>query len=58
MESLPIEYEKGQLVPYHFTPWVILLSYFVSLIGAETTVELLHRRRTGRGLISQYVYLH
>ncbi|KAH7350231.1 hypothetical protein BKA66DRAFT_476587 [Pyrenochaeta sp. MPI-SDFR-AT-0127] len=53
MESLPIEYEKGQLVPYHFTPWVILLSYFVSLIGAETTVELLHRRRTGRGLISQ-----
>ncbi|KAH8726044.1 hypothetical protein GQ44DRAFT_614697, partial [Phaeosphaeriaceae sp. PMI808] len=53
MESLPSEYKQGELVPYHFTPWIILLSYFVSLIGAETTVELLHRRSTRRGLISQ-----
>ncbi|KAH7111102.1 hypothetical protein B0J11DRAFT_199184 [Dendryphion nanum] len=58
MESLPNKYQRGELVPYHFTPWIILLSYFVSLIGAETTVELLHRRCTGRGLISQYALLH
>ncbi|KAF2183177.1 hypothetical protein K469DRAFT_584378, partial [Zopfia rhizophila CBS 207.26] len=52
--ELRSQYHIGDLVPYHFTPWVITLSYVVSLIGAETTVELLHRRRPGRGLISQF----
>ncbi|KAF2759618.1 hypothetical protein EJ05DRAFT_536898 [Pseudovirgaria hyperparasitica] len=40
-------------VPYHFVWWIIMLSYFVSLVGSVTTVEFLHRRRVGQGLISQ-----
>lgn len=40
-------------MPYTFTPWIILLSCFVSLLGSATTVELLHRRQTRRGLTCQ-----
>ncbi|KAK7177820.1 mhyt domain signaling, partial [Paraphaeosphaeria sporulosa] len=54
MESLPSQYQEGEWVSYSFKPWIILLSFVVSLLGAETTVELLHRRWTGRGWINQY----
>lgn len=43
-------YEPGDLVPFSFNPGIIVASYFVSLIGAVTTVELLHRRKEGKGI--------
>jgi hypothetical protein len=43
-------YEPGNIVPFRFNPGIIVGSYFVSLIGAVTTVELLHRRKEGKGI--------
>lgn len=45
-------YDAGESVPFRFDPGIIVASYFVSLVGAITTVELLHRRREGKGLTS------
>ncbi|KAE9986520.1 hypothetical protein EG328_005406 [Venturia inaequalis] len=42
-------YSKGMEVPFHFQSGVIIASYFVSLVGSITTVELLHRKREGKG---------
>ncbi|QDS76383.1 hypothetical protein FKW77_003522 [Venturia effusa] len=42
-------YSKGMEVPFHFQSGVIIASYFVSLVGSITTVELLHRKREGTG---------
>jgi hypothetical protein len=49
------DYPIGSIVPRHFTPWIIVLSFLVSLVGAEATVELLHRRRVARDWYSRYV---
>jgi len=45
-------YHEGEAVPFRFDPGIIVASYFVSLVGSITTVELLHRRREGKGLTS------
>lgn len=50
----PVQYQLGEVIPYTFTPWVIVLSCFVSFLGSATTVELLHRRQTRRGLVCQF----
>ncbi|ORY09347.1 hypothetical protein BCR34DRAFT_372180 [Clohesyomyces aquaticus] len=42
-------YPIGSEPNIHYLPWLIFLSYVVSLIGAITTVELLHRRVAGAG---------
>lgn len=49
-----IQYRAGEVVQFTFTPWVIVLSCFVSFLGSATTVELLHRRQTRRGLMCQF----
>lgn len=36
-------------MPFHFSSGIIVASFFVSLIGSVTTVELLHRKREGKG---------
>ncbi|KAF2083843.1 hypothetical protein K490DRAFT_50619, partial [Saccharata proteae CBS 121410] len=48
-ESITTTYSIGDHVPFHCLWYVILASYITSLIGAITTVELLHRRRSGHG---------
>ncbi|KAF2707040.1 hypothetical protein K504DRAFT_470294 [Pleomassaria siparia CBS 279.74] len=42
-------YPLGSQPSIHFLPYLIIISYVVSLIGAFTTVELLHRRVSGTG---------
>jgi len=43
------KYPLGSRPHIHFLPYLIFISYIVSLIGAITTVELLHRRLSGTG---------
>jgi hypothetical protein len=43
------KYPLGSRPDIHFLPYLIFISYVVSLIGAFTTVELLHRRVSGNG---------
>ncbi|OCL09308.1 hypothetical protein AOQ84DRAFT_24323 [Glonium stellatum] len=50
--KITTKYRIGDEVPFHFLWYLILASYFVSLVGAYTTVELLHRRKTGNGWLS------
>jgi hypothetical protein len=45
-------YAMGQEVPFRFDSGIIIASFFVSLVGAITTVELLHRKREGKGWAS------
>lgn len=45
----------GQIVPRHFNAGFVTLSYIVSLIGAESTLELINRRTAPKGKINQYV---
>ncbi|GJN72378.1 hypothetical protein PLICBS_006451 [Purpureocillium lilacinum] len=40
----------GQLVPYDFHAGFVCLSYAISLIGTSTTLELIRRRTSHRGL--------
>ncbi|KAF2013741.1 hypothetical protein BU24DRAFT_483539 [Aaosphaeria arxii CBS 175.79] len=42
--DLSIKYPIGSTPAIHYLPYLIFISYIVSLIGAITTVELLHRR--------------
>lgn len=42
-------YPVGSNITVHYLPYLIFISYVVSLIGAFTTVELLHRRVSGTG---------
>ncbi|KAF1976028.1 hypothetical protein BU23DRAFT_59413 [Bimuria novae-zelandiae CBS 107.79] len=42
-------YPIGSRPGIHYLPHLIFISYIVSLIGAFTTVELLHRRVSGSG---------
>lgn len=48
-------YQVGDLVPWHFVPGIIVASFFASLIGTLLTVELLHRKRLGKSLVSRLV---
>lgn len=40
----------GDMAPMRFTPGLIALSYFVSFVGSISTLELLQRRTSLRGL--------
>jgi len=47
--DLKAKYPIGSYPNISFVPYLIFCSYLVSLIGAFTTVELLHRRVSGSG---------
>ncbi|KAF2740678.1 hypothetical protein EJ04DRAFT_162380 [Polyplosphaeria fusca] len=49
MQGLPEKYPIGSFPAIHYTPHLVIISYIVSLVGAYTTVELLHRRVSGSG---------
>ncbi|KAH8730220.1 hypothetical protein GQ44DRAFT_645379 [Phaeosphaeriaceae sp. PMI808] len=49
MNEVREKYPIGSKPRISFTPYLIFCSYLVSLIGAFTTVELLHRRVSGNG---------
>lgn len=46
-------YDVGDIVPWHFSPGIVVASFLASLLGTTLTVELLHRKRTGRNLVSR-----
>ncbi|KAL3955869.1 hypothetical protein ACCO45_009888 [Purpureocillium lilacinum] len=48
-EELLRQYE-GHLVPYDFHAGFVCLSYAISLVGTSTTLELIRRRTSHRGL--------
>lgn len=48
-------YPAGLYAPQAFAPGHIALSYMVSFIGSLSTVELLQRRTSMRGLYNWYV---
>ena len=50
--KITTKYRIGDDVPFHFLWYLVIASYFVSLVGAYTTVELLHRRKTRNGWLS------
>ncbi|KAL2179664.1 uncharacterized protein P884DRAFT_194653 [Thermothelomyces heterothallicus CBS 202.75] len=39
----------GQVVPFTVDPGLLVLSYIISLVGAASTLELIHRRTSRRG---------
>ncbi|KAJ9624410.1 hypothetical protein H2203_005282 [Taxawa tesnikishii (nom. ined.)] len=47
-EGNDLIYYPGSVVPWHFTTGTIVASFFASLAGTLLTVELLHRKRTGK----------
>lgn len=49
MVSGPTMYQPGQTVPSDFDNGLIAASFFVSLAGSITTIELLHRRTVFKG---------
>jgi len=53
--DIETKYPLGSRPAISFLPALIVGSYIVSLIGAFTTVELLHRRVSGAGWRSWYV---
>lgn len=46
---------KGQVVPRSFSPGYVVLSYFVSYVGALTTLELINRRTSVKGAYNWYM---
>jgi hypothetical protein len=48
----------GQVVPVTFEPALLVLSYIISLVGAASTLELIHRRTSRRGYYNKFVYIH
>lgn len=40
----------GKVVPYSFNAGFVCLSYAISLVGTGTTLELIRRRTSHRGL--------
>lgn len=50
-EELFREYE-GEIVPRAVHGGFVALSYVVSLVGALSTLELINRRTSGRGLFN------
>lgn len=49
------KYHPGDLVPWRFMPEIIVASFFASLTGTLLTVELLHRKRLGKSIVSRFV---
>ncbi|PNS14019.1 hypothetical protein CAC42_6532 [Sphaceloma murrayae] len=50
-------YVAGDIVPWHFSPGLVVASFFASLIGTILTVELLHRKRLGKNWMSRFQLL-
>ena len=46
-------YGPGDVVPWHFSPGLIVGSFFASLTGTVLTVELLHRKRLGKSGVAR-----
>jgi hypothetical protein len=44
----------GQVVSVTFDPTLLVLSYLISLVGAASTLELIHRRTSRRGYYNKY----
>jgi NO-binding membrane sensor protein with MHYT domain len=52
METAPrrdLSQHLGQVLPVSFDPTMLVLSYVISLVGAASTLELIHRRTSRRG---------
>ena len=49
-------YGDGE-VPHWYSPAWIAFSYVISLIGTWTTVELLHRQTSNRGLYNWFLMI-
>ncbi|EAA27046.2 hypothetical protein GE21DRAFT_9596 [Neurospora crassa] len=47
----------GQIVPFHLSPGIILLSYIISLCGAISTLELMNRRTSRKGLYNHLLLI-
>lgn len=45
----------GQVVSVTFDPTLLVLSYLISLVGAASTLELIHRRTSRRGYYNKSV---
>lgn len=45
----------GQVVSVTFDPTLLVLSYLISLVGAASTLELIHRRTSRRGYYNKFV---
>ncbi|KAH8600190.1 hypothetical protein B0O99DRAFT_503943 [Bisporella sp. PMI_857] len=46
---------EGRIVPRAFSAGYVVLSYVVSYVGAWTTLELINRKTSGRGLYNWYL---
>jgi hypothetical protein len=46
---------QGHIVPQSFSAGFVILSYFISLIGATSTLELINRRTGVKGLFNKLV---
>lgn len=47
----------GQVVPFHLSPGIIVLSYIISLCGAISTLELMNRRTSRKGLYNHLLLI-
>lgn len=50
-----LEEYLGQVLPVTFDPTLLVLSYLISLVGAASTLELIHRRTSRRGYYNKQV---
>ncbi|KAK0624158.1 hypothetical protein B0T14DRAFT_193626 [Immersiella caudata] len=60
MDALPsddLSRYVGQVVPFRFDPAIIVVSYLVSLVGAASTLELVNRRTSRKGLYNHLLLL-
>ncbi|KAH8586914.1 hypothetical protein B0O99DRAFT_585253 [Bisporella sp. PMI_857] len=53
--TVPWQEWEGRIVPRAFSVGYVVLSYAVSYVGAWTTLELINRRTSGRGLYNWYL---
>ncbi|KAK1833031.1 hypothetical protein QBC39DRAFT_403410 [Podospora conica] len=47
----------GEVIPFHFRNSILALSFAVSLVGAASTVELINRRTSRKGLYNHLLLL-
>ncbi|KAK4141468.1 uncharacterized protein C8A04DRAFT_14059 [Dichotomopilus funicola] len=47
----------GEVIPVSFDPGLLVLSYVISLVGAASTLELIHRRTSRRGYYNNLLLL-
>ncbi|KAK3988759.1 hypothetical protein QBC44DRAFT_98340 [Cladorrhinum sp. PSN332] len=47
----------GHIVPIKFNPGIIVLSYFISLVGSMSTLELINRRTSRKGYSNNLLLL-